>query len=157
MSRDGKSIYFESKGDIWKKPAGGGGIPERITRKGGSNFKETFDGRFFYYLKGDPEIAGLWKVSMDGGEESQVLKSVCRLNFAVVDKGIYLIPSFDSSLNEESFPVQFFSFATEKVGTIAEIRGQPAYGFSVSPDCRWLLYAQYEPFGGDLWMVENFR
>jgi len=31
------------------------------------------------------------------------------------------------------------------------------WGFSVSPDGRWLLYAQFEPRGSDLMVVENFH
>jgi len=32
-----------------------------------------------------------------------------------------------------------------------------AYGFSVSPDERWILYAQPEPTTTDLMLVENFH
>jgi hypothetical protein len=52
---------------------------------------------------------------------------------------------------------EFLSFATGRVTTLAQLSGRAAYGFSVSPDGRWLLYSQYEQKGADLMLVENFR
>ena len=126
----------------------------QITRKGGTDAHESPDGRFLYYLKDGNEITSLWKVPVQGGEETQVLQSVCCLNFAVVSQGIYFIPE----PHEEHSSVQFLSFATGKVVTIATLSGTAAYGSSVSPDGQWLIYSQYaEHQDSDLWMVENFQ
>jgi len=154
-SRDGKWTYFtSSKGEVWKRPAAGGNAIQ-ITRKGGNNAKESPDGKFLYYLKDGDEFTRLWKVPVEGGEETQVLESVCCLNFAVVDGGIYFIPD---PHGQEHSSVQFLSFATSKVLTIATLTGLAAYGSSVSPDGQWLLYSQYsEHQGADLWMVDNFQ
>ena len=87
-----------------------------------------------------------------GGEKTQVLKSVFNNNFAVVDQGIYFIPS------SEQPSIQFLSFVTGKAVTIARIgERDPDYGFTVSPDGRWLLYAQYESVRSELRLVQNFR
>jgi Tol biopolymer transport system component len=142
-SRDGKWIYFGSKRSgeyqLWKRPVDGGNAVQ-VTRKGygaaegtdiGGDAVEATDGKFVYYLKG----GGAWRVPIQGGEETQVLKSVFNNNFAVVDQGIYFIPS------SERPSIQFLSFATGKVVTIARIGEQePDWGFTVSPDGRWLLY-----------------
>jgi len=151
-SRDGKWIYFISKNQVWKRPAGGGNAIQ-ITREGGSYAHESPDGKFLYYLKNGEEFTSLWKVPVEGGDETSVLESVCCLNFAVVDRGLYFIPE----PHQEHSSVQFLSFATGKILTIAALTGVSAYGSSVSPDGRWLLYSQYEPQGSDLWMVENFH
>ena len=155
-SRDGKWIYFGSKRSgeyqLWKRPVDGGNAVQ-VTRKGyevdvGGDAVESTDGKFVYYLKG----GGAWRVPIQGGEETQVLESVFNNNFAVVDQGIYFIPS------SERPSIQFLSFATGKVVTIARIGEQePDYGFTVSPDGRWLLYAQYESVRSDLKLVQNFR
>lgn len=152
-SRDGKWIYFHSKGEIWKRPARGGSAIQ-VTQKGGAQARESFDGRFLYYLKSDEEFTSLWKVPVEGGDETRLLESVCCQNFAVIDKGIYFIPFF---AGQENSSVQFLSFATGRAETIAPLTGVAAYGLSVSSDRRWLLYSQYEPSGSDLWIVENFR
>jgi hypothetical protein len=53
-------------------------------------------------------------------------------------------------------PIQFLSFATAKVKTVAPI-SYPFEGLSVSPDGRSILFSQYEESGSDLMLVENFR
>jgi serine/threonine protein kinase/Tol biopolymer transport system component len=151
-SRDGKWIYFGSKrsgeGQLWKKPVSGGD-PVQVTRKGfGEGAIESTDGRLVYYEKG----GGVWRVPIQGGEETRVLESFFNDNFAVVDQGIYFIPSAERSA------IQYLSFATGKVSRIAGIgTREPDYGFSVSPDGRWLLYAQWESIRSDLMLVKNFR
>ena len=71
-----------------------------------------------------------------------------------MDQGIYFIPKAPPGDNSS---LKFLSFATGKVTTLAQFSGLAAYGFSVSPDGRWLLYSQYEQNGADLMLVENFR
>jgi len=155
-SHDGKWIYFGSSGggrtEVSKMPARGGpGI--QITRNGGVYPQESPDGRFLYYLKDGNEFTSLWKVPVEGGDEAQVVESVCCQNFAVVDQGIYFIPV----TSEGHSDVDFLSFGTGKVTIVTKLSGVSAFGFSVSPDRRWLLYSQYEPKGADLMMVEDFR
>jgi serine/threonine protein kinase/Tol biopolymer transport system component len=152
-SRDGKWVYFHRGDEIWKRPSLGGKMIQ-ITRTGGAQAVESPDGRLLYYLKENEEFTSLWKVPVEGGQETQVLESVCCQNFAVVDRGIYFIPAWKG---KQSPSVQFLSFANGKVATIATLSGAAAYGLSTSYDGRWLLYSQYEPSGSDLWMVENFR
>jgi serine/threonine protein kinase len=152
-SRDGKWIYFTSKQEVWKRPAAGGNAIQ-ITRKGGIRARESPDGRFLYYLKQDRDSSGLWKVPAGGGEETQVLESVCCQDFAVVEKGIYFVPA---TRDGENSSIRFLSFLNGKDTTVASLTGTAAYGFSVSRDGRSLLYAQYDTRGSDLWAVENFH
>ena len=62
---------------------------------------------------------------------------------------------------EETQPViEFFHFATGKVTHIATLdkpisRSDP--GISLSPDRRWLLFAQMDQSGSDIMIVDNFR
>jgi Tol biopolymer transport system component len=156
-SHDGKWIYFAAKGQVWKRPWPPLGQDEeaiQITRKGGGFSRESPDGRVLYYAKGDEDITSLWKVPVEGGEETQVLESVCWLNFAVVNAGIYFIPDWPPG---EKPSIQYLSFATGRAATIATLSDLPGWGFSVSPDGRSLLYSQQQPREGDLWIVENFR
>jgi serine/threonine protein kinase len=53
--------------------------------------------------------------------------------------------------------IEFLSFATAKVKTVAPISGPPGEGLSVSPDGRFILYTQKDEAGSDLMLVENFR
>ena len=157
-SRDGKWIYFSSNRSgefqVWKMPwgpTGAFGEAVQTTRKGGGLASGSADGRFVYYLKGGESVTSLWRVPVSGGEEIQVVGTIESHNFAIGDHGVYFIPEGTPAT------VQFLNFATGKVTTIAILAGNPAYGFSVAPDERSLLFTQYEDHGSDLMLVENFR
>jgi serine/threonine protein kinase len=155
-SGDGKWVYFVSirtgRYEVWKVPAGGGEAVQ-VTRNGGFTAFESPDGESVYYTKAWFS-SGLWRMPVSGGEESQVLPSVVMRAFSLVNDGIYFIPEPASGVE---LSIQFLSFATAKVKTIAPMSGFPSVGLSVSPDGRSLLFSQYDEGGGDLMLVENFR
>ena len=161
-SRDGKWVYFGSKRtgrwEVWKVPAGGGKAVQ-VTRNGGETAFESPDGKFLYYTKeyswpASVGLAGLWKMPSGGGEESRCFRSVAPRAFCPVNEGIYFIP--EPGIDGKS-SIQFLSFATAKVKTVAPISGSPAEGLSVSPDGRSLLFTQLDDASSDLMLVENFR
>ena len=96
---------------------------------------------------------GLWKMPLSGEEESQVLPSVAWDAFYLVKEGIYFIPG--PSFKKSS--IQFLSFVTGKVKTVAPMSGWIFGSLSVSPDGRSLLYSQIDDVASDLMLVENFR
>ena len=70
--------------------------------------------------------------------------------FVVAERGIYFF--------SEGKRVQFYSFATRNVETVAELpKPTWAWGLCVSPDGRQLLYSFHEEHDSDLMLVENFR
>ncbi len=80
---------------------------------------------------------------------------VCvRRAFSLVNEGIYFIPEPGA---DRKSSIQFLSFATGKVKTVAPMSGPPSEGLSVSPDGRSLLFSQFDEAGSDLMLVENFR
>ena len=159
-SRDGKWVYFGSgrsgNEQLWKMPwplARQTGAAVQVTKKGcGGEAVESLDGKFVYYLKGaSEENYSLWRVPTTGGEETQVIGSVFHNNFTVADRGIYFIPSAQPLL------VQFLSFDDGAIETIAKIPREPAWGFSLSPDGRSLLFSEFEQVRSDLMLVENLQ
>ena len=82
-----------------------------------------------------------------------MLPSVNLRAFSLVTDGIYFIP--EPGADGKSF-IQFLSFATAKVKTVAPM-GIPLEGLSVSPDGRSLLFSQLDESGSDLMLVENFH
>ena len=151
-SRDGKWLYFERDGQVWKVPTGKGS-PVQVTFKGGSRPMESPDGRFLYYAKQVGNgFSALWRVPLPAGKETQVLESVYADNVALTHRGIYFIPT------PEHASVQFLNFATGKIEQIISLANRPAVGFSISPDERWLLYTTYDLLLiHDLMLVENFH
>ena len=157
-SRDGQWIYFGSnrsgRFEIWKAPAGGG-TAVQVSKNGGYGPSVSPDGRYVYYKKG----ADLWRIPVDGGDESQVLKSLSDWSrFALAEEGIYFIPGESPSLKTRAdYVIKFFSFSNEKIHTVAQLEKHPFIGLTVSPDGRWLLYSQTDHSGTDLMLVEAFR
>ena len=91
-SRNGKWIYFTSgpQGDlqIFRMPAAGGGPAQGIAA-GCCRAMESPDGKLFYFMHSD---SSLWRVPVEGGEESQVIESLHMGMYEVVEDGIYFIP-----------------------------------------------------------------
>jgi Tol biopolymer transport system component len=161
-SRDGRWIYFASNrtgdGQVWKVPAEGGEAVQ-VTKQGGFFPLESPDGKFVYYIKGF-RGPGIWRIAVDGGKETPVLVDQPKLGYwgywAAVNEGIYFV-----NLEEKQHPViEFFSFATGRVRHIASMEKEVVQwtpGFAISPDFRWILYAQVDQSDSDIMLVENFR
>ena len=158
-SRDGRWVYFGSNrsGDwqIWKIPAEGGQSIQ-LTKQGWREAIEPPDGIFVYYFRSDSGGQAIWRVSPEGGEEIRVLDQVLQGNWAILNHGIY----FARPEVRSGTAIRFFSFATRQVTPVAVlekslIQGPPA--LTVSPNGRWILYAQLDQSGSDVMLVENFN
>jgi Tol biopolymer transport system component len=158
-SRDGRWIYFGSdrsgKGDwqIWRIPIEGGKALQ-VTRRGGFEGLESFDGTFLYYSKSGSN--DLWRVSLKDGEESLFLKNVAYRYWTVVQHGIYFVA------NEDEQPhIHFIDFVSRQVSRIAPLERKLVTnnhrGLAVSPDGRSLLVTLVEQDSSDIILVENFR
>jgi Tol biopolymer transport system component len=152
-SRDGKWIYFGSDrtgaGQVWKMPAEEGQAMQ-VTKKGGVVAFESPDGTTIYHTK--DSVRGLWKVPVEGGEETLVLKQVGRgywLPWGLTVEGIYFY-------NADTKVIEFFSFATHKITQIAKPE-KAVESLAVSPDGRSILFAQMDRDESHIMLVENFR
>jgi Tol biopolymer transport system component/serine/threonine protein kinase len=155
-SPDGRWIYFTSNrsgaAEIWRAPSGGG-EPEQMTRYGGQAPAVSPDGKWLYYTKADG-AAGLWRMPLAGGDEDRVVESVYRYNYAVTGQGVYWVPA--ASLSGPS-PVRYLDFAAKAARDVFQIEKSVDLGLAVSPDGKFLLYAQRDYEGQDLMLVEGFR
>lgn len=90
---------------------------------------------------------------VSGGEESQVHPAVVVRDFSLANDGIYFKPAPGA---DGKSSIQFLSFATSKVRTVAPISRPPTDGLSVSPDDRSILFSQNDEVAIDLMLIENF-
>jgi Tol biopolymer transport system component/DNA-binding winged helix-turn-helix (wHTH) protein len=154
-SRNGRWIYFVSlrsgRSEIWKMPATGGEAI-RVTQNGGYTAFESLDGSMLYYTKAGND-SSLWEMPVGGGQETELVKFVALFGFTIAKKGIY----FDQLNNDGSNSIQFLKFATGKVTPVMTLPRGRAGPISISPDERYLLYAQLDQRGSDLMLIENFR
>jgi hypothetical protein len=157
-SRDGRWIYYSSTrgGDgefqVWKMPVEGG-QPIQVTKKGGLEAFESFDGSSVYYSKAQNEI---WKVPTAGGEETRFLANTLWRYWTVGEKGIFFITREGRFLI-----VNFIDFANEQISRLARFERTPAKdfhsGLALSPNGLSLLWTLPEGYNSDIMMVENFR
>jgi len=161
VSHDGKWIYFTStrtgKWEVWRLPVEGGDAVQ-VTHQGGCRPLESPDGKVIYYQK-KIDDSDVWKIPVAGGEETRVLGPVGQTQFAVVADGIYFIepgpPGYATWIQGNS--LKFFSFAKGAAEKVLDIKYWPQAGLSISPDGRYVLFSQMDPFVQDLMLVENFR
>ncbi len=163
-SRDGQWIYFTSKrsgtAEVWKIHAPSGarsGIetPLQVTRNGGTSSLESPDGKTLYFTKTTPGFDfSLWSMPVSGGPETKVIASLHRYNFALTSAAIYFTtPSAPDSPSE----LKKLDFATGRVASLYTLNKRVDLGLGLSPDGRFLLFAQLDYVGSDLMAVENFR
>jgi hypothetical protein len=132
-----------------------GGQAVQVTQKGGQAAFEAPDRKTLYYARGFG-VPGLWKVPVEGGEETLVLEQLDVKDWGqwgVTAEGIYFY-------NRRTMAIEFFSFATQKVTEVFKpAKGPPGAppGLAVSPDCRSILWDQLDQSTSNIMLVENFR
>jgi Tol biopolymer transport system component len=150
-SRDGRWLYFESGGRIYKMPDGGGEAVDTTVR--GAAPVESPDGKTLYFVRGWPGVVSLWSIPVDGGEETKVLDPL-ELTFVIGRKGIYFARKLD---NEGRTEVRHYEFGSGDIRTITTLELSAPSGVTVSPDERTILFDNRDKMGSDIMLVENFR
>jgi len=157
-SRDGHWILFDSSTalpDFCKVPAEGGPTVVVKQKVGWWAPRESPDGKFIY---ANQDAAGgaidLVRVPVGGGEKQLVAKSLGDpFAYALVDGGVYFISKPDP---KSGYSLQFLNTTTGKTQQIFSV-ANPGGGLTVSPDHRWILFAQTERAQSNLILVENFH
>ncbi len=132
-SRDEKWIYFASnrtgRYDVWKVLAAGGKATQ-VTTNGGFAPFESRDGKFIYYVKQIDE-RGIWRVPVDGGEETFVVDGpTARFwgYWALLENGICF--ATQEPYERATALVQYFEFATKRKVTLGYLN---ALAFAFGP------------------------
>lgn len=150
-SRDGKRIYFSSNRagspQIWSAPADGG--PARVVGEcEGYDAQESFDRSTLYFLNAD---AYLLQMPVAGGAARPVPGLETRVPsrlWTVTRNGIYL-----ADQEGDRREILFYSFASRRAVPAIRTARDLLFGtpnISLSPDERWLIYAQSDDMRSDL-------
>ena len=157
-SGDGKAIYFASDRSgslqVWKhilgnKAAdgnpGNAGAEMQVTKNGGFEAFESYDGRTVYFSKFDK--GGIWSTPVNGGPESSVVPGKPQVGYwghwAVSAAGIYL-------LDAEAAPrptIEFYPFASRRVTPVLTLETEPARkqpSLSATGDGKTIYYTQLD-------------
>ena len=157
-SRDGKWIYFigggGEGGDRIFRVSRQGGRAQVLTSTRGFVPQESSDGKWVCFMVIIGENMMLRRASLNPtGTEFPVdgLPTLAPASWTAIRDGIYFFPL-------DAFrTLSYFDFATKQVRRVLTIDGQPGFGMSVSPDGRYILYAQYDDAQVDIMLVDHFR
>src|ERR1019366_5428649 len=138
-SHDGKSIYFQLRGQIWKAGANGGS-PRQLTHTLGSGAaEESVDGKYVYYRN----RRTIWRIPAEGGAEQEAIIPEHDLLSVVIQptqKGVYYL---EFARSARAMLVSFYDFTTRRNEVAFRMKDADffqAMSFSVSPDGKYILY-----------------
>jgi Tol biopolymer transport system component/DNA-binding winged helix-turn-helix (wHTH) protein len=157
-SHDGNWIYFVNGDDIgnptvWKV-ASRGGHAAQVAQHAGYMPLESPDGRYVYFS----HDGQLWQVKVDGTGEQQIqgIPPVRIDGWNPFGPGIYFM-TYANNKTE----IDYFDLNTKAARTIFIMdKWAPddwIGGLPVSPDGKWMLFAQLDQVFSDLMMVENWQ
>jgi len=129
-----------------------------VTRAGGLYGEVSWDGRHLYYANARSD-SGLWRVSLEGGAETEVVPGPIpdALDWALSGNGVYYAEKRWQGRRGE-YAIQYLDFES---GEVTELFRRDAlaeqYSLAVSPDEEWILYAEEPRYESELMLMENFR
>jgi Tol biopolymer transport system component len=167
-SNDGKTVYYQARGEVWKAAADGSG-PRALTTQGGGQPAESPDGKFLYYGK-QREI---WRVPSEGGTEEPAVQPENGFIMGggkVTAKGVYYVEwrqdrdmrmrrgrGGGMPFNSAPITVCFYDFGTRKSTPIFETEVMDFSGIAISPDGKYILYPKVDASETTLMLVEGFK
>jgi Tol biopolymer transport system component len=155
-SHDGKSIYFQRRGQIWKADADGGNRRQLTVKLGNASPEESVDGKYVYYRN----WRAIWRVPAEGGAEEQAIvpdRETPWIAIQPAKKGVYYL---EFARGARAVLVSFYDFTTRRSEVAFRMKDADffqAMSFSVSPDGNYILYPKVDRSQTNLMLLENFR
>jgi Tol biopolymer transport system component/DNA-binding winged helix-turn-helix (wHTH) protein len=168
-SRDGRSVYFASRTSgawqLYKMPSEPGAAAVQLTSHGGTEARESADGRAVYFLRyfGQTDLWTMPTGATDADAEPLIRGLVEDGWWAPTATGIYFVDIGRKTVKRSATTpkkIYFFDFATRRTTEAGSIQKQLyaiVPGFTASPTENHLLYTQMEFSNIDIVLLKNFR
>jgi len=128
-----------------------------VTRNGGFDAAESWDGRYLYYSK--DLRSGVWRMPLTGGEEMAIVSGPLSFKgWALAREGIYFAEATSLGAQSLAYTIRYLDFESGQVAELFRKEGPFRYqSLAVSSDERWILQAEAPSQQSELMLVENFR
>jgi Tol biopolymer transport system component/DNA-binding winged helix-turn-helix (wHTH) protein len=161
-SHDGQSLYFSSnrtgRCEVWRKRVSGD-EETQITKQGGFNGIESADGKSLYYVQ-DTDKTTIWRVPLSGGKSqqvSEVLGAGMWGYWTIAGNNLfYLQRTGGGSSPAAIFRLDLRAGTKVRLGQTQFGVNESDKGLAVSPDGRWLLYAQRDVDRSSIMLVNDW-
>jgi Tol biopolymer transport system component len=155
FSHDGKSIYYEAGGTIFKARTDGSGA-KVLAGAPANGPEESADGQSVFFRRG----RSIWRVPSAGGNAEEAIEPEHFLFgavFAAVPGGLYYL---EFNRNFREVDLAFYRYSDSKARKVLRTSGTDGSfgeGFTVSTDAKTVLYAKVDRGQTNLALVESFR
>jgi Tol biopolymer transport system component len=156
FSRDGKRIYFDSRGQTWRASADGLNPEPMFEKRNAAQPMESWDGKWVYFRW----RRTIWRVPVAGGQEEEAIVPEHDMLWTTIQpakNGVYYL---EWERSHQGTAVSFYDFAAKKSSVVFRMKNGEMAGnssYSVSPDGKYILYPRVDQSETNLMLLENFR